>query len=154
MKTTGTQSRKFCWLGCVALAALLLAGCATSTIESRKQERASAYASLPSEIRTLVDSGQIRRGMNMDAVYIAWGKPAQVLQQEDQRGASTIWLYEGGWWEETRYWTYRQVVGRGDQFYLERYLASDYQPRSYVSAEIVFVDGKVSSWRTLPQPTY
>jgi hypothetical protein len=92
--------------------------------------------------------------MNMDAVYIAWGKPAQVLQQEDQHGASTIWLYEGGWWEESRYWTYRQVVGRGDQVYLERYLESDYQPRSYVSAEIVFIKGVVNSWRTLPQPAH
>lgn len=146
--------RKLHWHAGLALAALLSAGCATSTVESRKQERASAYAALPAEMKALVDSGQIRRGMNMDAVYIAWGKPAQVLQQEDQHGASTIWLYEGGWWEESRYWTYRQVVGRGDQVYLERYLESDYQPRSYVSAEIVFIKGVVNSWRTLPQPTY
>jgi hypothetical protein len=149
-----TQMPKLNWHAGLALAAMLLAGCATSTVESRKQERASAYAALPSEMKTLVDNGQIRRGMNMDAVYIAWGKPAQVLQQEDQNGASTIWLYEGGWWEETRYWTYRQVVGRGDQVYLERYLESDYQPRSYVSAEIVFIKGVVNSWRTLPQPAH
>lgn len=120
-------------------------GCATtSTIESRKQERVAAYAALSPEFKSLVDGGQIRKGMSEDAVYIAWGRPAQILQQEDQSGAATIWLYEGGWMEETRYW------------YGRRYprLEHDYQPRSYVRAEIVFVDGRVVSWRTLPQPVY
>ena len=55
--------------------------------------------------------------------------------------------------EETRYWTFRQVPYRGNVF-LERYLERDYDPRAYVSAEIVFVGGKVSSWRTLARPTY
>jgi len=122
-----------------------LTGCATtSTIESRKQERVAAYAALSPEFKSLVDGGQIRKGMSEDAVYIAWGRPAQILQQEDQSGAATIWLYEGGWMEETRYW------------YGRRYprLEHDYQPRSYVRAEIVFVDGRVVSWRTLPQPVY
>lgn len=48
--------------------------------------------------------------MSEDAVYIAWGKPAQILHQEDQRGASTTWLYEGAWMEETRYWIGRRYV--------------------------------------------
>jgi len=118
----------------------LLAGCATtSTIELRKQERAAASGALSPEFKTLVDSGQIRRGMTEDAVYIAWGKPAQILQQEDQNGAATIWLYEAGWLEETRYWTCRW------------YPITDYQPRVYVRAEIVIVGGIVDSWRTLPQ---
>ena len=125
----------------ILVAAAFLTSCATtSTIGSRKQERASAYAALSPEFKSLVDTGQIRRGMTEDAVYIAWGKPAQVLQQEDQNGAATIWLYEGGWMEETRYWTCRW------------YPVTDYQPRVYVRAEIIFVNGTVDSWRTLPQP--
>ena len=61
-----------------------------------------------------------------------------------QNGAATLWLYEGGWMEETRYW------------YGRRYsrLEHDYQPRTYVRAEIVVVNGQVVSWRTLPQPVY
>lgn len=119
----------------------LLAGCATSSIESRRRERASGYATLNPGFKALVDQGQIRRGMPPDAVYIAWGKPAQVLQQEDEQGPLTIWLYYGGWLEETRYWprTARQPV-------------SDFQSRTYVSAEVVFSNGVVSSWRTLPKP--
>ena len=133
--------------GCagLVLAGWLLSGCATTnTIESRKRERATAYAALSTEDKALVDGGQIRRGMNEDVVYIAWGKPAQVLQQEDPQGRATIWLYEGGWLEETRYWAGWRY-GR---------LMHDYQPRTYVRAEIVFVNGVVNSWRTLPQPVY
>ena len=131
----------------ILLAGLLATGCATTgkTVESRKQERAAAYAALTPEFKSLVDTGQVRKGMNEDAVYIAWGKPAQVLQQENAQGRATVWLYEGGWLEETRYWT---PDHRSSQ--LQHY----YQPRAYVRAEIIFVEGKVSSWRQLPQPVY
>ena len=125
------------------LSVLLLSGCATSSIESRRNERASSYATLSPEFKTLVDQGQIRRGMTQDAVYIAWGKPAQILQQEDQRGQVTFWLYHGGWIESNRYWTRHSY-----------YPVTDYEPRTYVSAEITFMNGVVDSWRTLPKPTY
>jgi hypothetical protein len=125
------------------LTGMLLMGCASSSIESRRRERAAAYAGFPSDVKTLVDQGQVRRGMTQDAVYIAWGKPSQILQQEDQRGMVTFWLYHGGWLEETRYWTPHT-----------RFPITDYQPRTYVSAEITFVNSIVDSWRTLPKPTY
>jgi len=102
----------------------------------------------------LVDKGQIKTGMSQDAVYIAWGPPAQILQNQDgNHGVQTVWLYEGTTMQETRYWTFREVPYRGHVF-LERYLDRDYDPRNYVSAEIVFADGQVASWRTLPRPTY
>jgi hypothetical protein len=125
------------------LACLLLTGCATSSVESRRRERAAGFAALSPEFQTLVNDGQIRRGMTQDAVYIAWGKPAQILQREDQQGVVTIWLYHGGWMEETRYWPHYSRVP-----------FNDYQPRTYVSAEITFVNGVVQAWRTLPQPVY
>jgi hypothetical protein len=129
---------------CLIAGGVLLAGCATSTtVESRKRERAAAYAALSPEFKCLVDDGQIRKGMSEDAVFIAWGRPAQILQQEDQRGRIMTWLYEGGWMEDTRYWSYRH-----------RYPEHDYQPRAYVRAEIVFIHGLVDSWRTLPRPVY
>ena len=101
------------------------------------------FATLTPEMQALVNEGQVRRGMTPDAVYIAWGKPSQVLQQEDQRGLVLFWLYHGGWMEETRYWPH-----------YGRMPVSDYQPRTYVSAEITFINGVVDSWRTLPKPTY
>lgn len=129
----------------ILLAVLFLTGCATTnTIDARKRERAAGYAALSPEVRALVDGGQIRKGMTEDAVYIAWGRPAQILQQEDPQGAATIWLYEGGWMQETRYWSGRRSPR----------LEHDYFPRTYVRAEVVFVNGVVHSWRTLPQPVY
>ena len=68
--------RAFITLACLGL---LLAGCATSTVETRKKERASAYAGLPAEQKTFVDQGKIQIGMTADAVYLAWGAPAKTM---------------------------------------------------------------------------
>jgi hypothetical protein len=132
----------------------MLCACATpSSIESRRTEKLSAYSALAPEERSLVDQGQIKMGMSADAVYIAWGKPAEVLESEDpQRGRITTWRYYGSWMQESRYWAYRETRRGGPDLYLERYLVSDYQPRDYVRAEISFKDGRVLSWRTLPRP--
>jgi len=138
----------------VVPALLLVAGCKTSSVESRKQERSAAYSALPPEFRADVDAGRIRMGMNPDAVYMAWGKPAQILESEtEETGHVTTWLYEGGWIEEQRYWAYR-AVGKGDRAAAERYLEREYYPRAYSSAEIIFVNDVVKQWRMLPKPTY
>lgn len=131
----------------MCLPLLLLCACATSTIETRRKERAAAYAALSPEMKQLVDQGQIKVGLSMDAVYVAWGPPAETLQSESDQGAATTWLYHGSWMQETRYWSYREGNRHGTAF-LERY----YDPRDYVRAEIIFVNGVVKSWRTLPQP--
>jgi hypothetical protein len=132
---------------------LFLAGCKTSTIDSRVQDRSAAYAMLPPDIQADVLAGRIRVGMNSDAIYMSWGKPAQILESETGQGHVTTWLYEGGWMQEQRYWAYRSV-GTGREAHAERYLARDYYPRAYIRAEITFVDGAVTQWRTLPRPTY
>jgi hypothetical protein len=131
---------------------LLAAGCRTSTIDTRRAERQAAYDALPHEWQEIVDQGQIRVGMPMDAVFIAWGQPAETLESQARDGSITVtWLYHGAWLEKTRYWAYREVQ-QGDRTFLERYLTHDYDPRSYVQAEIVFEEGVVKSWRTLPRP--
>ncbi|MDE3066023.1 MAG: hypothetical protein KGJ60_00585 [Verrucomicrobiota bacterium] len=123
----------------------LLAGCATpSNIQSREQERAAAYASFSPEVKAMVDQGRIAVGMTPDAVYIAWGQPDEALQSGNQNGVFTTWVYRGAFLEETRYWVGRRFP----------YLAHDYEPRNYVRAEIIFANGKVQAWRTLPQPAY
>jgi len=126
------------------LAAGVLAGCATSSVESRRREKAASYATFSPEFQHLVEQGQIRRGMPPDAVYIAWGKPAQILDREDNSGVVTIWLYHGNWTDEVRYWPYNY----------SRVPTTDYDIRSYISAEVVFRDDLVSSWRMFPKPTY
>jgi hypothetical protein len=142
-------SVKLCCFG--LLCAFFVAGCATSTVETRKKERAAAFSGLPSEQQELVSQGMIRVGMSPDAVYIAWGPPSEVLEQETPQGHTTTWIYHGQWAQEYRYWTFREVPHRGTMF-LERVLETDYYPRSYIQAEIVFQKGVVMSWRTLPRP--
>lgn len=127
----------------ILFSVVLFAGCATtSTIQSREKERAAVYASLSPEMKTMVDQGRIQVGMPMDAVYIAWGPPDEALQSGNAQGEFTTWVYRGSFLEETRYWVGRRYP----------YLAHDYEPRTYVRAEIVFSNGVVQSWRTLPQP--
>jgi hypothetical protein len=134
------------WVCC-----LLAAGCATSNVQTRKQERLSAYTALSPEHREFVDQGKIKVGMSPDAIYIAWGAPSEVLENETAQGHTTIWIYHGQSVEETRYWTFREVPSNGTVF-LERQLESDYFPRQYIRAEIIFQNGVVAQWRTLPRP--
>jgi len=133
---------------CIGLT-LLLIGCATSAnlFEKRRAERIAAYNALTPELKAAVDQGQIKVGMPQDAVYIAWGPPAQILRSGNQQGEVTRWLYTGSYMEEYRYWTGSR--GRG---FPSAQLQYDYIPRDYVSAEVVFSDGVVKSWNMKPQP--
>lgn len=146
--------RRFLYVKQIALilfAGLIVAGCQTSTVESRRLERSAAYEALSLEMKALVDAGQLKVGMSEDAVFIAWGQPSEILQSESTGGRETTWLYHSMWMQETRYWAYREVW-RGNQMHLERFLERDYDPRTYVNAEIKFVGGVVKEWRTLPKP--
>ena len=131
---------------------LLIVGCATQpTVETRRTERVAAYGSLSPEHRKLVDEGQIKVGMNPDAVYIAWGTPAQVLESEDGTGRLTTWLYQGTTTDEFVGWRYTEVPGPNGS-YLARRMDRDFSIREYVSAELVFRDGALQNWRTLAKP--
>ena len=135
------------------ITACLFVGCATSDVDSRKKERYAAYSNLTPERKALVDDGQIKVGMSEDAVYIAWGKPDEVLQRENQSGRITTWIYHGVYLDEHRYWR-RHTIRYGNKTTHTPYLAREYQPRSYVSAKVDFADTKVTNWETLPRPHY
>ncbi len=130
----------------------ILCGCASSTIEKRRAERITAYETLSPEYQQLVDAGEIKTGMPKDAVYIAWGKPDDITYSEDSHGKLETWLYYGRYMKEYRYWNYR-AINRGDgEEYLVRHLESDYNPESFLKAELIFSRGKLISWRTYPTP--
>lgn len=135
----------------LGLAAAVLCGCATATVESRKQEKYGAYSELSPEMREAVDKGQIKIGMSMDAVYIAWGKPSRVLTGESSGGTAVTWLYYGTTMQEHRYWGYRYGYGgRGYRYYGPR-MEVDYSPVNYTRAEVIFEGGVVKSWRTMAE---
>lgn len=138
------------WL---VLAGLCVAGCATNTIEKRREQKASVYAALDAELKAAVDQGQIKVGMTPDAVYIAWGKPSQVLTSESSDGSYITWLYQNHRLKSYHYWTTHTFLYE-DYHWRHPYLATSYYPVEYVSAEVVFQDGKVKEWRTLPAPVF
>ena len=137
----------------ILVLALLAGGCATSTIETRKQERYSAYASLAPESRELVDKGQIKPGMTMDAVYIAWGKPSQIITEQTGTDANiTRWIYYGTTYREYRFWNYHYYPYGRYGYHGYPTLDYDYVPLSYVAGEVVFENGVVKRWRNATAP--
>jgi hypothetical protein len=124
----------------IVFAGALLAGCAThSTIQSRKQERPGVFESLSPEFQSLVDHGQIRRGMDTNAVYIAWGQPGQITAAETDAGESTTWSYYGFYVQQANTWGWRHMY------------TSSY-PINYISAQATFTNGIVKQWQTYPPP--
>jgi hypothetical protein len=139
---------------CALFAAVFfLQGCATkSTVQTRKQERSVAYTALSDEQKALVEQGKIKAGMSEDAVYIAWGKPNQVLHSGDAGGESTTWLYHGTTTDEYVYWNSSTGPGRHGHTFDQRYIDRVYDFRDYVRAELIFRNGKLENWRMLPKP--
>lgn len=142
-------------LRAIGLAVFLVVvdGCSTpSTVASRRQERAAAYAALPAEMRAIVDEGRLKTGMSEEAVYIAWGKPAQKLQSGDATGEHTIWLYHGTTSDTYLHWRYQTMLRPDGSTFLDRTMDRSLDFREYVSAELTFQKGLLESWRTLPRP--
>jgi|SRR5579863_5600742 len=119
----------------------LLAGCATSTVESRKQARYDAYSALPVETRSLVDQGKVTIGMPEDAVFIAWGKADQVSEGETETGRTTTWTYYGTALQDMQTFGWRRVYTTTSTV-------------TYTRARVVFANGKVKEWNTYAAPGY
>lgn len=140
------------------VAGALLSGCA-STIEDRRKERLAAYAALPGEQQSLVDTGRIKVGMPKDAVYIAWGKPDRVIQGESSQGATESWVYYGSYLAPYRYWNYGGYYApyHYRHYYYHSpmpYMDIDWYPEYYVSGEVHFQNDRVAHWRAHPGPPY
>jgi hypothetical protein len=138
----------------VAISAL--SGCATSQqkFERRKQEKYSTYSSLTPEQRAAVDQRRIEVGLPMDAVYIAFGKPDQVINSGSEAGTFTTWLYLGVYLQSylTSGWGgYYGGFSAGPYGGFYAAPAISYYPINYVSAEVKFQNGAVTSWRTSPK---
>src|SRR6266481_8190498 len=61
----------------IAAAALLFTSCGTPG--TRISQHPETYQRLSSRDQALVSQGQIRPGMTMDAVWLAWGTPEQKI---------------------------------------------------------------------------
>ena len=75
----------------LALAAVLFAGCETT--ESRIAAHPDLFNSLSPQDQQLVSRGQIRTGMPMNAVWLAWGGPDQKAAGQMRGQMTETWIY-------------------------------------------------------------
>jgi hypothetical protein len=116
-----------------------LTGCVSvGTVQSRRQEKMAAYQALSPEMRDAVDHGQLKAGMNMDAVFIAWGRANRILSGGNESGETTTWEYLGTYFQNY-YWTGWRI----------HYA---YTSVPYVRARVVFVNSKVKEWQAFGPP--
>jgi hypothetical protein len=98
-----------CWLP-VALAALALAGCA-STPEKRITKNPELFNSFPPEVQAKVRAGHIEMGFSPDMVTLALGRPHRVYSRVTEAGEVSIWAYTSARYDsniqtvETMGWT-------------------------------------------------
>ena len=122
----------------------LLCGCATSSIEQRRAQRAEAYAALSPEARAQVDRGEIADGMSTNAVFIAWGRPTKITTRSGNDGKEIEWWYYRNYIKSNRVYYYTHD-GRGYPMMDVYYDTSAWR---YVARKVVFRDGQVTWFRT------
>lgn len=81
---------------CLAFIAtgLLVAGCATSGIENRIQEKSAVFGQLSPEVQRRIRDGQVGMGFTEDMVYMAIGKPSKVETRSSDSGSVAVWIYK------------------------------------------------------------
>ena len=74
-------------------AVLLLAGCATSTPQSRISEHRELYRSFPSEVQRKVSAGEVDVGFTEEMVRLALGDPDRRVTRDAEAGTDEVWVY-------------------------------------------------------------
>lgn len=142
------------------LASLVLSACAPSTPQARIEKYPEKFAALDKREQTLVQQGQIDRGMSMDAVMLAWGFPGRRFEGSRDSKMTERWDYFGTVpvysppvyaWGGYGYRGYGRYRGYG--IYGEPVVGFglgpeiDYVP--YRAASVWFIDRRVDSWERL-----
>ena len=125
----------------IAASALIFTGCATT--EARISQHPEMYQRLSARDQALVSQRQIRPGMTLDAVWLAWGTPDQKIPG-DVRGHSTeTWVYL----------RYETPPSYGGPYYYGPFDWSYIPPKfPYPSKGVTFANGRVVYFRNLPPP--
>src|SRR6266705_5955060 len=75
----------------ITAGALIFSGCGTTG--GRISQHPEMYQSLSPRDQALVSQGQIRPGMTMDAVWLAWGAPDRKIPGERRGRPTETWMY-------------------------------------------------------------
>ena len=125
----------------IAAGTLILTGCATP--EARISQHPEMYQTLSQTDQALVSQGQIRPGMTMDAVWLAWGAPDQKIPGSARGRPTETWVY-------VRYAT---PPSYGGPYYYGPFDWSYIPPKFvYPSRGVTFSNGRVVFFRHLPSP--
>ncbi len=125
----------------------LFAAC--STPQKRAEERPEAFAQLSKGDQKLVLNGQVREGLDENAVYVALGRPSRKVRGSEGGVGYERWIYSRVVSEPVRYHhTGYYHVGKHGPYPYCHY--STYW-NSYVvdTFEVQFRDGIVSGWAEL-----
>lgn len=125
----------------VTVGALIFSGCATT--ETRISEHPEIYQSLSARDQALVSQGQIRAGMTMDAVWLAWGTPDQKIPDNMGNRPTETWLYL----------RYQTPPSYGAPYYYGPFDWSYIPPKfPYASKGATFSKGRVVFFQYVPPP--
>jgi hypothetical protein len=120
---------------------LVFTGCATT--EARISQHPEMYQRLSSRDQSLVSRGQIRSGMTMDAVWLAWGTPDQKIPANVGNGGGETWVYL----------RYETPPSYGVPYYYGPFDWSYIPPKFvYPARGVTFSNGRVVFFRYLPSP--
>ena len=134
--------------------ALLLVSCVPSTPQSRIQREPGKFAALSEKHQSLVQQGQISRGMTPDAVYLAWGGPARIFQGSKNGNPTERWDYASTLpvYTSTFYGGYGYGHGPYGRHHYPGYgygFGPEVAYIPYRIASVWFVNSRVDSWERL-----
>ena len=125
----------------VIAVALIFGGCGTTG--ARVSQHPEIYQSLTPTDQALVSQGQIRTGMTMDAVWLAWGTPEQKIPGNVRGRTTETWVYL----------RYNTPPSYGGPYYYGPFDWSYIPPKfPYPSKGVTFSNGRVVFFRHLPSP--
>jgi hypothetical protein len=125
----------------ITAAALILVGCETT--QTRISQHPEMYQRLSAKDQAFVSQGQIRAGMTMDAVWLAWGAPDQKIPDNMGDRPTETWLYL----------RYQTPPSYGAPYYYGPFDWSYIPPKfPYASKGATFSNGRVVLFQYVPPP--
>ena len=125
----------------ITAAALILVGCETT--QTRISQHPEMYQRLSAKDQAFVSQGQIRAGMTMDAVWLAWGAPDQKIPDIMGDRPTETWLYL----------RYQTPPSYGAPYYYGPFDWSYIPPKfPYASKGATFSNGRVVLFQYVPPP--
>ena len=133
------------------ISGLLASSCVPSTPQTRIQQNPAMFGALSPKDQNLVQQGTLAKGMPQDAVWLAWGPPAQRFEGFQSGKVSERWDYSGSYpvYSQQFYGGYGYGYGYGRY---GRYQGPYYGfgPEvtfvPYRRASVWFVNDRVDSW--------